>query len=165
MTSSISSGTTIDSIIKVNQLPDSAVQRMNKALYGEDDTEETDKIEEDTEGSKEDEASDSDIVKLDYTNSDESYKIGNYIKKYTSAMSDFLTYLSENKVALGESSLKTVLQDKVKVHINKSAYNDVGMGEYYNLKNILKYSQTMSKYNDSNSSNIIKNLTNFSISV
>ena len=164
MTSSISSSTTLDSIIKVNQLPDSAVQRMNKVLSGEEDVD-IDEEEKAEEAEEAEESSEDDVAEFDYTKSDASYEIGSYIKKYTSAISDFLTYLSEKKVSLGESSLKNVLKDKVKVKISKSAYNEVGMGEYYNLKNLMKYSQTISKYSDSNSSSVVKNLTNFKISV
>ena len=178
MTSSINS--TLNNLLSVNMLSDTAIDRINESLSKDNkvekaepktdeekaavssETDDTEDVEETVE-----ESYYKNLFEIDYNKEDASSEIGNYIKKYTSAISDYLTYKSETKVSLGESSLKDVLKNKFKVNISKSAYNDVGMGEYYNLKNILNYSQSLSSSQSGNiiNSNIIKNFTNFSISV
>ena len=177
MTSSINS--TLDNFIYSNMLSDTAAERINETFSKSNKVKETDtKTDEKTAASSE--ADDKEDVEntsksdennkpniFEYNNEDASIQIGNYIKKYTDAISNFLTYKSENKVPLDESPLKDVLKNKFKTNIAKSAYNDVGMGEYYNLKKILNYSQALNSDNTSNISknDIIKNITNFTISV
>jgi len=159
MTISVSSNLTLDNIIKVNQLPDSAAERIKQSLSYDE-----------TEDSTEEQESD-ELFVIDYNDESADVSIADFIKKYTSSVSNYLSYLSENKTTLGESPLKDTLKKKLKVNIAKSAYQDVGMSEYYNLKDIIKLSQSISNYkNNNNSTNTssnfqIKNITNFLISV
>ncbi|MBR1907615.1 hypothetical protein IJ818_01615 [bacterium] len=156
MTISVSSNLTLDNIIKVNQLPDSAVERIKQSL-SYDDSDETS-----------DENSDEELFVADYDDENANVAIADFIKSYTDSISNYLTYLSENKVSLGESPLKDLLKKKLNINISKSAYQDVGMGEYYNLKKVMKLSQSISNYNNvnnSSSTSTLKNLTNFLISV
>ena len=156
MTISVSSNLTLDNIIKVNQLPDSAVERIKQSL-SYDDSDETS-----------DENSDEELFVADYDDENANVARSDFIKSYTDSISNYLTYLSENKVSLGESPLKDLLKKKLNINISKSAYQDVGMGEYYNLKKVMKLSQSISNYNNvnnSSSTSTLKNLTNFLISV
>jgi len=181
MTSSIS--TTLDNIISVNMLPDTALDKIKESLYKDKKAEKTEKSEpeideeevavssesdetEDVETTQEEDAY-TRLFEMDYSREEASFEIGNYIKRYTAAVSNFLTYQSENKVPLDESPLKDVLKNKFKTYISRSAYNDVGMGEYYNLNKMLKMSQSLSSSNNGVkiNSDIIKNFTNFAISV
>ena len=161
MTSSISSSLTLDNLVKVNQLSDTAMERIKETFSAKDsDVEEKDnEIYVESEEDLEDDV----IAVFDYSNLDSNTNIADYIKRYTSAVSNYLTYLSENKVPLGESQLKDVVKNNLKVNISRSAYNDVGMSDYYSLKQILNSSQFKNSYSSGN--NIIKNLTNFTISV
>ena len=156
MTISVSSNLTLDNIIKVNQLPDSAVERIKQSL-SYDDSDETS-----------DENSDEELFVADYDDENANVARSDFIKSYKDSISNYLTYLSENKVSLGESPLKDLLKKKLNINISKSAYQDVGMGEYYNLKKVMKLSQSISNYNNvnnSSSTSTLKNLTNFLISV
>lgn len=181
--------TTLDNIISVNMLSDTATERINESFSKSKNVEKDEKAEktkkseaeideEDVEVSSESEEAEevetsseesayNKLIEFDYNKAETSFEIGDYIKKYTSEISNYLTYKSETAVPLGESPLKDVLKNKFKINIAKSVYNDVGMGEYYNLKNVLKFSQSLSSSQNTNkiNSNIIKNFTNFSISV
>ncbi len=183
MTSSIN--TTLDNMLSVNMLSDKAAERINESFSKGKNVEKDEKAEKakkseskiddedtavssDSDEAKEIETSSEEsaynkLVEFDYNKAETSFEIGDYIKRYTSAVSNYLAYMSENKVSLGESQLKDVLKNKFKIKIAKSAYNDVGMGEYYNLKKILNYSQSLNSNNGD--TNIIKNLTNFKITV
>lgn len=112
-----------------------------------------------------------DVLEIDYDDDGAPKTISDMLKNYTASISDYINNLAAKKQSSTKLDGKSLINSMKKLSNNsntlsKSAYESVGMSDYYNLKSVMTLSNAISQYSKTNSglTSLISN-SNFTIKV
>lgn len=112
-----------------------------------------------------------DVLEIDYDDDGAPKTISDMLKDYTASISDYINNLATKKQSSTKLDGKSLINSMKNLSNNsntlsKSAYESVGMGDYYNLKSVMTLSNAISQYSKTNSSltSLMSN-SNFTIKV
>lgn len=112
-----------------------------------------------------------DVLEIDYDDDGAPKTISDMLKNYTASISDYINNLAAKKQSSTKLDGKSLINSMKKLSNNsntlsKSAYESVGMSDYYNLKSVMTLSNAISQYSKTNSglTSLMSN-SNFTIKV